>query len=148
MKKAKLTISRLQRSDGIKEIRIEIVDDASCLNIIEISVSLENFTEALTGLGFVDVNITREPTHFMLENLGKEKEVQSVYIDRPKLFLQQERMKKYVQEKMERVLVEHPGWGLSDDGTNSQQHGDKHCVTISRYVEPSAEIGAIRPTSK
>lgn len=46
-----LTISRPQCSNGEKHIRIELVDKNSGCQAFEVEIPLENFAEALTGLG-------------------------------------------------------------------------------------------------
>lgn len=73
----KITISKTTSNRNKKEIRIAIEDDASSINFVEARMSLENFAEALTGLGFVDIDFTVRG----LENIGKTRERKTVEIN-------------------------------------------------------------------
>lgn len=72
----KITISKTTDNRNNKQIRITIEDDASSINFVEGRMSLENFMEALTGLGFVDIDFEVRG----LENIGKTREHKTVEI--------------------------------------------------------------------
>lgn len=73
----KITISKTTDNRNNKEIRITIEDSASSISFVEARISLENFAEALTGLGFVDIDFKVRG----LENIGKTRERKTVEIN-------------------------------------------------------------------
>lgn len=73
----KITISKTTDNRNNKQIRITIEDDTSSINFFEGRMSLENFMEALTGLGFVDIEFAVRG----LENIGKTRERKTVEIN-------------------------------------------------------------------
>lgn len=65
--KAKITISRPQRGDGVKEIRIAVRDDAAGIWFLELKIDPSDFAECITGLA----SMPCEMTFRGLENVGK-----------------------------------------------------------------------------
>lgn len=74
----KITISKRESNKGGKYINIAIKDDVSGICFAEVKISLEDFAEALTGLGYVECKTEVRGLH----NIGKEKEYEraSVFI--------------------------------------------------------------------
>jgi len=58
MIKAELTISRPQRSDSKKVIRIQVRDTEAKTTFLEIEITPENMMECLTGLSKVECSMT------------------------------------------------------------------------------------------
>jgi len=56
-RKGTITISRPQCSDGSKHIEIRLRDDESRIQFATVKVELADFSEAVTGLGYVPVEI-------------------------------------------------------------------------------------------
>ena len=135
MNQARVTISRPQRSDGVKNITISIEDKASGFNIIKIAMTAESFAECITGLGYVPAVIERVPTYKMLDNFGKKKEIMNCSVDKPDGY--GDKRDKVLSENIKREVEKYigDGWMLSDDGTRSQQNTPKHHFSLCRYVE-------------
>lgn len=49
-----LTINRVNRAKGPEFIQVQLEDDTSRVTFLNLHCSLENFSKAITGLGYVD----------------------------------------------------------------------------------------------
>ena len=68
--KGKITISRIHRSFSGNFIQIEIEDEKSGINFVRFEISMEDFSEAITGLGACSGTFQISG----LENIGKQLE--------------------------------------------------------------------------
>ena len=127
--RGKITISK--DSDDIVTISIE--DSASGINIVKVGMGLKDYAEAITGLARVDCEIIRKPTKRMVEYLGKKKEVESFPVDKVDSFCKEDQIRK-VNEEFGKSGLAKEGWEISNDGTRSQQNGNRHWATICRYI--------------
>lgn len=78
MDNAKITISRPYGGDS-RYIRIAVRDDDACIEFLELKISLENFSEALTGLGNTECEMVTRG----LENVGKLREQDTLVFPMP-----------------------------------------------------------------
>jgi len=76
--KAKITIGRIQGFDS-GYVRITVTDADAGIEFLDLRLTLNNFAEALTGLGNTECEITLRG----LENLGKRKERDSIEFPMP-----------------------------------------------------------------
>lgn len=76
--RGKITISRYSNSDETDPIHITIEEVDSSIQFVDVSMTLEDFAQALTGLGFVDCGLTFRA----LDKIGKirEHKVEPIYI--------------------------------------------------------------------
>ena len=77
--KAKLTISRPQRSNGKRMISITVRDSDAGIEFLEIDISLESFAECITGLAYAECDIEFSG----LENVGKQIERDTIEFEIP-----------------------------------------------------------------
>ncbi len=77
--KAKLTITRPICGDGRKVISIQVEDADAGIRFLELEVPLDNFSECLTGLSFVECDMKFRG----LQNVGKKKERMPVTFQMP-----------------------------------------------------------------
>lgn len=128
----KITISKTSDNRGNKDIRIRIEDDASYINFVEARMSLENFAEALTGLGFVDIEFDVRG----LENVGKTRERKTIEINLGKIGYDVDRKSLAMIKARE---LESDGW-VCDGYFSSQdsfyhKDGNTYCrANFLRYV--------------
>lgn len=133
--KAKISISRVRGNFHIdKPVEIRLMDDSSGVTFAEISVSLENFSEALFGLSHVECDAEVYPD----APLGKVVETKTELIPRPAYT-----SVKYPEERKALAAklfkpYEVDGWrGYVDDLFNMHRaNGDNMMVTFSRFVDP------------
>lgn len=74
--KGKISIGKVSCSDQDDYMRIQITDDSSSIQVIEIEMSLLTFAMAITGSGYLDVDYKLSKT----DNLGKKLEVKHAEI--------------------------------------------------------------------
>lgn len=130
---ANVTISRIQSSHEPNSFRISIGDESSGLNIVEVSMSHEQFANALTGIAHSKANYARKPKQSMIDNIGKKKETRSFNIAKHDIYDKDE-LKRYVIEQVNESGELKDGWMIWDDGTRSQQPTLMHKVILYRYV--------------
>lgn len=127
--KAEVTIGK--RGFGSESrMYITITDESSRTRIVEVSMSLEDFAQALTGLascgGTMESVVSPENVH----KLGKECVTQEVFVEKNR--------KKGIQSLIvEKDFIENwqeDGWEIFNDGLRSQQHGELHRYVIRRWV--------------
>lgn len=70
-----ITISRPSYGDGTKAIEIRVRDDQNHITFLELRISLEDFAEALTGLGQCPCQIEVYPDH-----IGKAAEHKTEFV--------------------------------------------------------------------
>ena len=75
--KAGLTISRPQGGDGVKKISIRVKDKNSAIEFLNLSIGLEEFSEALTGLAACECSIEVRG----LDYVGKVKERKPLIVE-------------------------------------------------------------------
>jgi hypothetical protein len=127
--KAKVTISR----DSRDIFRIEIEDGASGLPIVEIEMTPHDFAVALSGLSRSPAEMVFAPTEFTAKNIGKKCEVKPFFVERN--WMNRAEQKAIVWAEFDKIFEQDPTWMLWDDGTGSQQSGDKHRAVMYRFVD-------------
>ena len=130
----KITISKQSSQVGSGEIHVNIQDASSGTRIVETSMSLTDFADAITGLGNVSCEIVSHVKEQHVQRIGKKKEVKTVFIERDTHSF------KYKEEVRDFVFRDcsknHEGWMVWSDGTNTQQNSaGKHQYVICRYVD-------------
>lgn len=75
--KGKITISRYLNSDNESPIHINVQENDSLIEFVDISMTLEDFARALTGSGYIDCGLTFRG----LDKIGKVREhkVEPIY---------------------------------------------------------------------
>ena len=132
MKQARVTISRYQGSSGTG-ITLKVDDEASNLNVVTVQMTLEDFGALVTGQGHLPAAVE----HWIGDrssNIGKQREVKHVDIERPVTDGREERNAE-IRARPEVAALLAAGWILSSDGQDRQQHGPKWGVTLVRYAE-------------
>ena len=133
MKEAQISIHRRTNSMLDESIVITISDKSSRLQVTEIEMDLKDFALAITGLGACKALFNSTPSQFLIDNIGKKREIKSILIDKPFSYDSENRrieINKSIKESGELK----DGWMLFSDGTRSQQHGKKHKVILYRFV--------------
>ena len=133
-----LTISRPSYSDGTKVIRITVEDELSGIEFLTVEVGLEQFAEALTGLGAMDCQLEVYP-----DQIGKRAERKAEWVPMEITFL----LDGAAREAAHRVALapfEVDGWRaiggrLGNRHYHSKRDGqDGYTVSFVRYVEAEA----------
>lgn len=132
MKNAMVTIGRTQSTNEDDYIGIEITDRDSRNRVIELSMTYEQFSQCITGLGYVDAKV-----HGLVsaENFGElGRKMVSKQIDL------KTSLRKYGddEEKLrELVYASVPdGWKMNRDGMDSQQNTTGvHHFSVYQHVE-------------
>lgn len=134
--KGALTISRWTNGKGESGISINFIDDSSGVNFLTAKVSLEDFAEAVTGLGHV-------PCTFELhsDNVGKRSEHKTELVPAVKSlnYAVTPKWKKAMIDQMK--VFEVDGWkGRESDLWNRHNYvsnvvGEFQSVTFNRFVE-------------
>ena len=131
---AKVTISRRSNTKGEGGVAISIDDEASGLKIVEVQMELTEFAEVSTGLGYCKAEYRFKPNSFTVENIDKTREVKNIFVDRAGGAYDKDKVAEIIKKHIEDSGELIDGWMLHDDGTRSQQHGDKHRVSLKRFV--------------
>jgi hypothetical protein len=74
-----LRVSRVTRSHGSDEYRLRVTDQSSRLPVVELSLTAEQFAEAVTGMGAADV-LGEIPAPAVRDRLGKQMDHYSVVL--------------------------------------------------------------------
>jgi hypothetical protein len=128
----KITIG--SRHDGDKKyINISVEDRSTGLPILEVAIDMKEFATCITGLAYCKCDVKRVPNAFILDNIGKEKEIASLYVEKPTSYDRDSR-KKTIEKSIQDSGRLVDGWMVWQDGTTSQQNGEKHEVILYRYV--------------
>lgn len=98
---SKLSINRISSNIENDIIVISIEDETSGLTIVEVSVDLENFSRALTGVSYQPCEIKRLQKH--MENIGKVRHF--VYI--PSCVIPSHPIGKLLKQMMEESGMSH-----------------------------------------
>jgi hypothetical protein len=127
--KGNFSISRLSCSDGRSYIRINVTEEASRVQFLELEVELADFAKALTGLGYQECDLELR----RLDLLGKQLEIKTEVVPRPKGW-------KVDESEVKRILApfEVDGWlGCTRDLCNHHNWvgQDKVSVVFHRYVD-------------
>lgn len=124
----KITISRYSSNyDMERPVRIRIEDGNSGINFIEIALTLEDFANAVTGMGYVECQFEVRG----LDKIGKRREVKTEVV----------KTKSYNVSKEEKLDLLKPfevdGWigSLDDLGNYHNRKDDGYSVGFVRWVE-------------
>ena len=135
MTQGKLTILR-HGSIGEDNIVIRLEDEKSGCRVFELEISLENFTRAITNLSSQDCDFLLNIKD--INKFDKQKEVKTIYMDRPDYFCSQEEIRKEVLKNLQELKNNgeiEQDWQIWTDGTNQQQNNpQKYHYCICRYV--------------
>lgn len=131
--KGSVTISRRGYEEAEKMV-VSVVEKNSRLHLIEFEIDPSELMRALTSLAYRPIEIKEFIHKDDFFKVGMRKENKEVFIPKPKMYSTKEQ-KVYITE----YLMEHPeyfqnGWELSDDGTRSQQNGEKWRLSFRRWV--------------
>lgn len=139
MNTGKLTICR----HGIIDedyIAIEIADRKSSKQIMNLKISLENFTRAITNLSSVDMEYEVKTEN--LNKWGKQIEVKEILLPIIEKFNEEE-MKIEIERTF--VSLQNKGvygkeWIIKNDGIKTQQNNPKGWkIIICRYIDEKEE---------
>lgn len=129
-------ISILRNSNN--EIMIDIMDNNSRIDIVNLTMDLEEFAMAVTGRDDTTCDITRVVSEDHIKNIGMKHIIQKVYIPKIQGMYDREDIKAYVISSFEKSEYYKDGWMMSNDGTHSQQNEKQHRYVIYKYVDPEA----------
>ena len=135
MKNAQLTIS-FPSLNGTREgrgVKISIDDDDSGLGVVEVEISAEQFTMALSGLASRPAEVTHILQPGMFASLGKQRRTETRWC--PKV-------SNYSKEEQRKIVATHfnngsdpeEGWEILDYGVHRQQPGKNHLYYVRKYV--------------
>ena len=132
MNKAELTISRPSYSDGNKLIHISIKDKDARVQFLELKISYSDFTEALTGMAFVECDMEFRS----LDCVGKMIEKDTLTFPMP-LTTYSNRVEVAIRESS---LATPDGWTTSSyfgskESFFTEDGKDYARTTISRWVD-------------
>ena len=134
----KITISKRGMQKGTGEMCISIDDANSGMCIIEVSMSLLDFADAITGLGGCDCKLEHIPNKFLVENIGRKKIMESIKIPKFKGYGKEEQ-KAYIAAQIADSGLLDDGWMVWSDGCSSQQNGTQHVALLYKYVDAEDE---------
>lgn len=140
---AKVSIHRMHGGDGTHPIRIEIEDATSGTRVCEISMSLENFAEAITGL-----SACKAKGHLWDGPVGYKSEYKIVNIFMPSGYVRTENQKAVGGKYLAPYEVD--GWkGRVDDLFNHHKNSGENTYRVSfhRHVHPETGEPWERETS-
>ena len=128
----KITISRIQSNqEDYLPISIEIEDDDAGIKFLKIKMSLNNFANAITGMGYTDCKIELNG----LEKVGKRREIKHEIVPIP----ENKRFRKKSELELAEFLkpFEIDGWeGSQYDLNNSKNLVPNGCkVLFVRWVD-------------
>lgn len=126
----KLTISRTQSNqDNPRPIRIELTDNESRCRVVEILLSLCDFSEAITGRGYVDCKFEYNDSG----KIGMVREIKTVAVP----YVEHEYIKREEAAAKAIKPFEVDGWkGSTYDYLNHHNRKDKTVtVGFQRWVE-------------
>lgn len=128
---AKVSISRVNdNKDGY--IRLSVEDSLSGNKVLELKITHRNFSEILTGLAYVDAEYRFCPSVDSAFNYRKARVVDSGYCDKANGYDNKEEQKEIVYKHFNETFGDE--WILHDDGTGSQQPGNKHKYNVKKFV--------------
>ena len=133
--KGTITITRRTNFNSSNTISFHIEDKASHTVIARFEMSLEDFAAAVTGLGMQPVELEYVISESGSRRIGKTVETKRVFIEHPPGYDNESR-KQWVIDQLQ-GNPEMEGWELFDDGTRSQQNGEKWIVVLRRWVDSS-----------
>ena len=134
----KITISRMGMSSNPDNntIILEIEDTLSGLNILRLEMSPEEYGMLVSAAGSRDCTITRPPTSYTLENMGKTFEGKTVYLpDFDKYKYRDDELA--AETEIVRLLADEimGEWSINSMGLTSHQNDPRgHRVHLKRYV--------------
>ncbi len=126
----KLTISRPIGGSGPGEIRITLEDPIAVIQFVEARVSLEGFTEAITGRGYVDCELDLRG----LDRVGMIREIKPLEFELPARLAHKRGERQLAEELCDSFAEE--GW-VADGYFGSQssiQHRDGKRIAVGRQV--------------
>lgn len=130
--KGKITIGRPSRGDGKECMTITMVDDASKGQFLEVELSLEDFTRAISGQARIDCTFTVRG----LAHVGKHRVCEDRRVAEPDGYLNREQLEQWLLDN-----CQEPGWYVDPylgsqssrfqaDGVNMLRY------RVFKYVEP------------
>lgn len=136
--KAKVTITR--SSDD--RVNIYIKDGASGNRIVSVSMALEDYALAITGLAETPADIEYMPTPEEAEKFGKKRQIQHLSLEGVHKyngnFLDRDGVLKHIESQYPEYLDD--GWELFCDGLSVQQNKTGfHNVSLVKFVDPDPE---------
>jgi len=125
---AKITIAR----DSHDQMRIHLIDSSSKQGIFEGTLTLANFTRALSGEARVPVQIHRvcgpnEAGKFGLHRIIRNRTCEKV------CFTDSRSQEEVVIDDF-KAKWQPEGWTLFDDGLETQQPGEQHNYIVCRWL--------------
>lgn len=122
-----VSISRSNQGD----ISIRIGDEASRLQIVEVSMTPEMFGDCVTGLSFCKGNLRQVIDGENVQYIGSERRIKHVGCDHVKTFNKEDQRKAVHDHFNEKFGNTH--WKLHSDGMSTKQPGDFHRYSIYCY---------------
>lgn len=129
----KVTISKKNLTSGEQAITISIKDSISSVNIIEVGLTMEDFSQCLTGLAYSPAKYYYLVPEENVKNIGKVKLLKDMKVDVSGLTYSDEKESR-VWDDFENGPEYRDGWMIWDDGTTTQQNGKLHNYSIYKYV--------------
>ena len=136
---ARISISRPSRGDGKQYIKIEILDDKSHCQAVEVQIGYAEFAQALTGLGHIECQMEFNDSGI----IGKKREHKSMIVKIPSFLSSDKKYAKALRAVLE--VYEEDGWRAYDSSavnphnwtkTQEREEGFHNVnVTFTRYVE-------------
>jgi hypothetical protein len=132
MLKGNITMSRPQRNDDVRRVVIGLKDQKSGIRFVEVSIDLENFTEALMGLAEVEVDFEVKG----LEHIGKVKETEAATVIVPFESYDKEKLRSWIEANAQRDSWYVRTYLGSQGSIRSTGDGNTFCrISYYRYVE-------------
>lgn len=133
--KAKVTISKRGGYKGEGEFHITIKDSASSMRIVEVSMSLTEFAEAIGGISECEADIELIPNEYAVARYGKKKVTERVYMDKSLILGDSKDHRQAAVNAHFLSTYSGDGWELWSDGVGTQQYSEKWQYIICKYVE-------------
>ena len=135
--KCNVSIFRSTYNKGKDTISIEIEDKLSHIGIVKVSMTLEEFGKAVTGLGHCEGDVERVVSEENINNIGKVKLIKDVECDTLGLY-QKDSIKNIVydhyKDSEDYNYDEWKMWKMWPDGLSTRQDKKLHVYTIYKYV--------------
>lgn len=129
--KGNITISKTNTGDD-RYISVVIKDSKSRLLIVEASISLKDFADAITGMSETEVHLRYVPDEIRAQKFGKKRVTKRVYCDKVS----------HNKDEQTDAVVEHfvqnfggTDWTIWDSGSATQQPEEQHKYIIVKYVD-------------
>jgi len=114
---------------GVSRMNIEIQDENSDIKFLELSLSLEDFTRAITGQACIPIEFEIRG----LDNVGKIKEQKELVFEMPKSNYGEQRI---IDALKYASLAAEPGWSVNNYFSSQNsffQKDDKYYARTTQY---------------